>query len=126
MQLEQKALPSGRWLWVGGTDWIDKPENVSGAYNCTSTDLTDWRAFALMMDLAMMGSGTGAIIEPHMVDMLPVIRNRLNVVVTGIFGQASSDPQTSVEYHTVYLDEDYTPSIDVLIEVGDSRKAGAV
>ncbi len=41
---------------------------------------------------------------------------------TGIFGQASSDPQTSVEYHTVYLDEDYTPSIDVLIEVGDSRK----
>jgi ribonucleotide reductase class II len=122
MQLEQKALPSGRWLWVGGTDWIDKPENVSGAYNCTSTDLTDWRAFALMMDLAMMGSGTGAIIEPHMVDMLPVIRNRLNVVVTGIFGQASSDPQTSVEYHTVYLDEDYTPSIDVLIEVGDSRK----
>lgn len=122
MQLEQKALPSGRWLWVGGTKWLEKPENVSGAYNCTSTDLVDWRAFALMMDLAMMGSGTGAIIEPCMVDMLPVIKNRLNVVVTGIFGQADSDPVTSVDYRTEYLDKDYTPSPIVLIEVGDSRK----
>jgi ribonucleotide reductase class II len=50
-----KSLPSGRWLWVGGTDWIEKPENFSGAYNCTSTNAIDWRAFGLMMDLAMMG-----------------------------------------------------------------------
>ncbi|MFN9532768.1 MAG: ribonucleoside-triphosphate reductase, adenosylcobalamin-dependent, partial [Cyanobacteriota bacterium] len=57
MQLEQKALPSGRWLWIGGTDWIARPENFSGAYNCTSTNLVDWDAFALMMDLAMMGCG---------------------------------------------------------------------
>ncbi|HJN32901.1 MAG TPA: ribonucleoside-triphosphate reductase, adenosylcobalamin-dependent, partial [Prochlorococcus sp.] len=37
MQAEKKALPSGRWLWIGGTDWIEKAENFSGAYNCTST-----------------------------------------------------------------------------------------
>ena len=24
MQEEKKALPSGRWLWIGGTDWINK------------------------------------------------------------------------------------------------------
>ena len=65
MQQQQKALPSGRWLWIGGTEWIERPENFSGAYNCTSTNLVDWEAFALMMDLAMMGCGTGAIIEPH-------------------------------------------------------------
>ena len=55
MQRNLKAMPSGRWLWVGGTDWITKPKNFSGAYNCTSTNLEDWSAFGLMMDLAMMG-----------------------------------------------------------------------
>jgi ribonucleotide reductase class II len=60
MQRQVKALPSGRWLWVGGTDWSKQPENFSGAYNCTSTDVVDWRAFGLMMDLAMMGCGTGS------------------------------------------------------------------
>jgi len=33
MQLDQKALPSGRWLWIGGTAWIEQPVNFSGAYN---------------------------------------------------------------------------------------------
>lgn len=55
MQHSLKSLPSGRWLWVGGTEWINLPENFSGAYNCTSTNVVDWRAFGLMMDLAMMG-----------------------------------------------------------------------
>ncbi|MFZ9463884.1 MAG: ribonucleoside-triphosphate reductase, adenosylcobalamin-dependent, partial [Vulcanococcus sp.] len=63
MQHDQRALPSGRWLWIGGTPWIEQSENFSGAYNCTSTNLVDWDAFGLMMDLAMMGCGTGAIIE---------------------------------------------------------------
>ena len=24
MQSEKKALPSGRWLWIGGTGWIEQ------------------------------------------------------------------------------------------------------
>ena len=28
---EKKMLPSGRWLWVGGTDWIKDQKNFSGA-----------------------------------------------------------------------------------------------
>ncbi|MGB1622652.1 MAG: ribonucleoside-triphosphate reductase, adenosylcobalamin-dependent, partial [Synechococcus sp.] len=80
MQAEKKALPSGRWLWIGGTPWIEQPENFSGSYNCTSTNLIDWEAFGLMMDLAMMGCGTGAIIEPHLINRLPAIRNTLEVV----------------------------------------------
>ena len=31
MQRQVKALPSGRWLWVGGTAWSKQPENFSGA-----------------------------------------------------------------------------------------------
>ena len=34
MQRQLKSLPSGRWMWVGGTEWIEKPDNFSGAYNC--------------------------------------------------------------------------------------------
>ena len=79
MQQEKKALPSGRWLWIGGTEWIEKEKNFSGAYNCTSTNLVDWEAFGLMMDLAMMGCGTGAIIEPHLINQLPKIINTINI-----------------------------------------------
>ena len=77
MQQKQMALPSGRWLWIGGTPWIEQRHNFSGAYNCTSTNLVDWEAFGLMMDLAMMGCGTGAIIEPHLINRLPVVRQAL-------------------------------------------------
>jgi ribonucleotide reductase class II len=113
-QEQLRCLPSGRWLWVGGTPWIEKPENFSGAYNCTSTDLIDWEAFALMMDLAMMGSGTGAIIEPHLIDQLPEIRNRLvieEVTAIGTKPESERDDETFTSIR----------GNSAIIEVGDSR-----
>ena len=110
-----RCLPSGRWLWVGGTPWIERPENFSGAYNCTSTNLVDWDAFALMMDLAMMGSGTGAIIEPHLIEQLPPIRNRLEVVVTSQLGQVP--PERREDKTRLMLAERHA-----VVIVGDSRK----
>jgi ribonucleotide reductase, class II len=86
MQQELKCLPSGRWLWVGGTEWIKRPENFNGSYNCTSTNVIDWAAFGLMMDLAMMGCGTGAIIEPKYTDRLPAIRNKVIVKMGSAIG----------------------------------------
>ena len=93
MQAEKKALPSGRWLWIGGTKWINKENNFSGAYNCTSTNLVDWEAFGLMMDLAMMGCGTGAIIEPHLINQLPIIKNPLNIQKVTAIGITPGDTQ---------------------------------
>tara|TARA_B100000700_G_scaffold271957_1_gene315208 strand:- start:896 stop:3271 length:2376 start_codon:yes stop_codon:yes gene_type:complete len=115
MQQEKKALPSGRWLWIGGTKWIEKENNFSGAYNCTSTNLVDWQAFGLMMDLAMMGCGTGAIIEPHLIDQLPKIINKINIEYVSEIGKTSPEDR----------DEKTTFSIrdnNVLIKVGDSRR----
>jgi len=86
MQRSLKSLPSGRWLWVGGSEWISDPVNFSGAYNCTSTNVLDWRSFGLMMDLAMMGCGTGAVLEPKYINQLPPIRNRLLVTVQNEIG----------------------------------------
>jgi ribonucleotide reductase class II len=114
MQLEQKALPSGRWLWIGGTAWIDDPENFSGAYNCTSTNLVDWEAFALMMDLAMMGCGTGAIIEPHLIERLPAVRNELVVDITSDIGVTPAGSRQERTSHRVEGNR-------VTIKVGDTR-----
>ena len=115
MQSEKKALPSGRWLWIGGTRWIEQPENFSGSYNCTSTNLVDWQAFGLMMDLAMMGCGTGAIIEPHLIDRLPVVLNTIEVHTVSDIGITPAAERQ----------DDCTHSIDgnhVRIKVGDTRR----
>ncbi|HEY9631409.1 MAG TPA: ribonucleoside-triphosphate reductase, adenosylcobalamin-dependent [Coleofasciculaceae cyanobacterium] len=115
MQRQLKSLPSGRWLWVGGTEWIDKPENFSGSYNCTSTNVVDWRAFGLMMDLAMMGCGTGAVLEPKYIDQLPVIRNVMTVTVANAIGTAAPEVrQDTTEVSFV--------GNQVTIQVGDSRR----
>ncbi|MEB3232828.1 MAG: LAGLIDADG family homing endonuclease, partial [Leptolyngbyaceae bacterium] len=114
MQYQIKALPSGRWLWVGGTEWLERPENFSGAYNCTSTNVVDWRSFGLMMNLAMMGCGTGAVLENHYIDQLPAIRNRLHVQVSGEIGTvAAGDRHEETE---VIINGNH-----VTLQVGDSR-----
>jgi len=115
MQRSIKALPSGRWLWVGGTEWSKRPENFSGAYNCTSTNVVDWRAFGLMMDLAMMGCGTGAILEPQYLNQIPTIRNRLNVTMQGEIGETPGAERREITEVTI-------DSNEVYIRVGDSRQ----
>ncbi|MBN3905302.1 MAG: ribonucleoside-triphosphate reductase, adenosylcobalamin-dependent [Nostoc sp. NMS1] len=150
MQRHLKAMPSGRWLWVGGTDWITKPKNFSGAYNCTSTNLEDWSAFGLMMDLAMMGCGTGAVLEPQFINQLPPIRNQLNVIVQGEIGstpvqQRREYTETHIEGNNVTIhvgdsregwvesyqallelstDEQFSAEVEVLVDISDVRKAG--
>lgn len=115
MQRNLKALPSGRWLWVGGTDWLAKPKNFSGAYNCTSTNLTDWSAFGLMMGLAMMGCGTGAVLEPRYISHLPAIRNHIKLSLQGEIGKTPAGQRR--EHTQVKFDEHR-----VIIHVGDSRE----
>lgn len=115
LQRQLKALISGRALWVMGTDWIQKPENFSGAYNCTSLAVVDWRAFGLMMDLAMMGCGTGAVLEPQFINRLPPILNRLQVHVKGSIG--TTPPEERQEHTRIHRQ-----GSQVHIQVGDSRR----
>ena len=115
MQRNLKTLPSGRWLWVGGTDWIKKPENFSGAYNCTSTNVVDWRAFGLMMDLAMMGCGTGAVLEPKYICQLPSIRNQISVTIAKEIGTAPTNQRQELTTVTINGNQ-------VDLRAGDSRQ----
>ncbi|AFZ42518.1 ribonucleoside-triphosphate reductase, adenosylcobalamin-dependent [Halothece sp. PCC 7418] len=111
-----KSLPAGRWLWVGGTQWLENPKNYSGAYNCTSTNVVDWRAFGLMMDLAMMGCGTGAVLEEKYINQLPAIRNYLNISIVNEIGTVL--PEARQEETTVRISDPKK----VKICIGDSRE----
>jgi adenosylcobalamin-dependent ribonucleoside-triphosphate reductase len=150
MMSQLKSLPSGRWLWVGGTDWLENPENFSGSYNCTSTNVVDWRAFGLMMDLAMMGCGTGAVLEPKYINQLPTIRNRLSVSIQSEIGSTQATErreQTEVKIEgnqvTIYVgdsrqgwvksyqtllelssDEQFSGDVQLSIDLSDVRAAG--
>ncbi|PSB24627.1 ribonucleoside-triphosphate reductase, adenosylcobalamin-dependent [Stenomitos frigidus] len=152
MQQQLKSMPSGRWLWVGGTDWINKPENFSGAYNCTSTNVIDWQAFGLMMDLAMMGCGTGAILEPRYSNQLPAIRNHLLVNLEGEIGTTPAEQrhdrtQVTIDGNQVHIlvgdsrqgwvqsyktllelstDDRFTGDVAVTVNVSDVRAEGEV
>ncbi len=117
MQKQLKSLTSGRWLWVGGTEWVERPENFSGSYNCTSTNVIDWRSFGLMMDLAMQGSGTGGVLEPQYISQLPVILNQLQVNVIGAIGATSAGDRR----HNTEVQFDYADNA-VKFFVGDSRQ----
>jgi intein/homing endonuclease len=118
---ELKSLPSGRWLWVGNTDWIKNPDNFSGAYNCTSTAVrtyegqSPWAAFGWLLNLGMMGCGTGAVLETEQIETLPAIFNHLSVQVAGEPGEVPKsdrleDTEVHINRNTAY------------IIVGDSRQ----
>lgn len=116
-QLNLTALPSGRFLWVGGTEWSKNPKNFYGAYNCTSLEVIDWATFGMLMNLAMCGTGTGAVLEPRCFEQLPEIRNKLNVIIGQPIGVVA--PEVRAEF----TDIDIEPNTgNVYITVGDSRE----
>lgn len=119
MQMQLKTLTSGRWLWVGGTEWSLKPENYSGAYNCSGQGLRDWEAFATVMNLAMMGCGTGVDLEDRFISQLPIIRNKLNVSVVGEIGEV---PKGDRQENTTVVFDYCDANPRATIKIGDSRQ----
>lgn len=111
-QRELKVFPSGRWLWVGGTNWSEKPDNYVGCYNCNSANITDWDSFGHAMNFAMQGTGTGTVLEEKYISQLPEIREKIDLEVIGEFGSEKSIEETKV----------FDCNNSVLIIVGDSRK----
>lgn len=125
-QRQLTALPSGRWLWVGGTPWSQKPENFSGSYNCTSTAINSVHSIRLMLDLAMMGCGTGAVLSERNVSQLPPICRRLKVTVIGKPGDLPADQRLdATRYSWLSASPPAGTKHHDLIVVGDSRQGWA-
>jgi ribonucleotide reductase class II len=117
MMRQQITLPSGRWMWVGGTEWIENPDNFYSAYNCASTNIDSLDTFGLMMALGMMGTGTGAVLEDRYISQLPPVRNSLQVRVVGKPGQHPVRlSETTVEGYSL------DTGLEIEIVVGDSRQ----
>ncbi len=128
MLSDQKALPSGRWLWVGGTDWIERPENWPGAFNCHSSHLrpspleesgSPWEVFGYLMELAMMGCGVGRVCSLAGAAEFPPIIRALEIEVVGGFGDV---PKGDRSDHTLFFPDDED---GLRIQVGDSREGWA-
>jgi ribonucleotide reductase class II len=107
-----------------------------------------------MMDLAMMGCGTGAVLEPKYINQLPPIRNRLNVTIQGEIGftprlkrREFTEVKIDTDSHrvTIYVgdsrqgwvqsyqsllelstDERFTQEVQVIVDISDVRQAGEV
>lgn len=121
MALKQHCFPSGRALWVAGTEWSKKPENFPGYYNCCSMHANDPSIFGLLMELAMMGTGTGAVLEEGVVDGMPPIQRK--TIIKDIKNNQDikgGDADTTIRF-TGIIDE--KPIIT--IKVGDSREGWA-
>ena len=115
--LSQHAFPSGRAFWVAGTDWSKKQENFSGYYNCTSTHIGDLEAFGLLVDLAMQGSGTGAVLEDNVVGQLPPVTTEITCISRVAPGAV---PAGKRQEHTSAVHNLKTNA--TVLTVGDSRQ----
>ena len=113
MGLKQHAFPSGRALWVAGTEWAKKPENFSGYYNCHGGVLTGTHVFGRLMDLAMCGTGTGVLLEKELTEQLPPVSCLVNIVktISNTRVKGGSEQTTFVQKNSNYV-----------LRVGDSRK----
>lgn len=114
------ALTSGRWQWVGGTEWASKPENYQGVYNCSNLVIDSFQRMAYAMDLLMQGCGVGTIIETEIINKLPSIKTKLELTIEGKFGEGSKHryfrkDSTSITAHESESDR-------AVLVVGDSRQ----
>lgn len=121
MGLKQHCFPSGRSLWVAGTEWSKKPENFPGYYNCCSMHVDDVSIFGLLMELAMMGTGTGAVLEVDVVGKLPPIKRGLFCEIVQ-YNEGNKGGSANTEIKLVGIQEE-NPVIKVT--VGDSRQGWA-
>ena len=121
MGLKQHCFPSGRSLWVAGTEWSKKPENFPGYYNCCSMHVDDVSIFGLLMELAMMGTGTGAVLELDVIGKLPPIKRGLFCEIVQ-HNEGTKGGSANTEIKLVGIQEE-NPVIKVT--VGDSRQGWA-
>jgi ribonucleotide reductase, class II len=103
-----------------------------------------------MMDLAMMGCGTGAVIEPKYISQIPPIQNHLNITVQGEIGsipveQRREFTETKITGNSVTIhvgdsrqgwvesyetllklssDERFSGKVEVIVDISDVRKVG--
>ena len=108
---------SGRWLWIGGTAWVEDPRNVDASYNCTSLYVDSWDDFKYNFDLLMKGCGVGTVVEMASC-LLPSIKHSVSIEIDtmpGDYPYSMSPSKTTIAYHTKNKNQ-------LIITVADTRE----
>jgi len=112
---------SGRWFWIGGTNWVKQQKNFIGAYNCASVPVDSWEAFRFNFRALLMGCGVGTVVEEQVIENLPSIKYPIEVVEITELGtnwvEGNSIDDSS--FSTWKIDDD---TLGINYIVGDSKE----
>jgi ribonucleoside-triphosphate reductase len=110
-----KQFPSGRTMWVGGSENGVADKFPLANFNCAFTNIEKWEDLAEMFYLLLVGTGVGFKATKEMAaDMAPI---RKDVEVKHVFYTGKA-PHLREEFTTVELDSGGL----ALLTVGDSKE----
>lgn len=73
-----KLFPSGRTLWVGGTQ--TSYDNPISNFNCSFVTIDDFKKLSEMLLVLMLGTGVGLSVENKYIQKLPKINTNIEVI----------------------------------------------
>lgn len=115
------ALPSGRSMWIAGTEANKK--HPASSFNCSALAINRVEAFTTVFELLMLGTGVGFRVFSSDINKLPNI-NKFNIEFEDYKAKDKKDrlEDTNVlyTYKGSSRDEDFT--YIKRVEVGDSRQ----
>lgn len=117
-----QVFVSGRWFWVGGTEWVEQPKNYIGAYNCASVPVTDWEAFRFNFRALLMGCGVGTGVELFNISQLSKIKYPINLEVIGELGSKYVKGDKTYENSVFFLNSDSEDTLEIQYIIGDSKE----
>ena len=116
-----QVFVSGRWFWVGGTEWVEKQKNYIGAYNCASVPVVNWEAFRFNFRALLMGCGVGTVVELDKIEQLPEIK--YPIIIGGVrelgLDWKEGEAQECSSYTAYKLDDE---TLGIHYVVGDSKE----
>lgn len=121
------VYPSGRYMWVGGTEFSEK--EPLGTYNCTSVRLVDIDTFRLSFNLSMLGCGVGNCFELEDIALFNQKYPVINCSVVKEFYITDLSEKWNNGNYCEKTRIDFSPnksgSYDATIVVGDTREGWA-
>lgn len=73
LMMERKGGPAGRGYWFSGAAAHGRIGGA-GVNNCWYFSIDNWRNFAIIQDMLMLGGGVGASVERQFTEKLPIVR----------------------------------------------------
>jgi hypothetical protein len=115
------ALPSGRSMWIAGTEANKK--HPASSFNCSALAINRIEAFTTVFELLMLGTGVGFRVFSLDINKLPNIK-KFDIEFEDYNPKAKKDRLEDTTAKTYYssIKDSHLICEKTYIEVGDSRK----